>query len=125
MQRYNFIIVLPSIAAYYFLLTQTASRNAFPDFVSGFRYNVPLRCSFNYSNIFSFGGHSCPVDLYILYIIFELFFLILGRRASHVFLEYCTEVAGVENPTRSAISFTVNELFSSRLIALSMRNLFR
>lgn len=69
MQRYNFIIVLPSIAAYYFLLTQTASRNAFPDFVSGFRYNVPLRCSFNYSNIFSFGGHSCPVDLYILYII--------------------------------------------------------
>ena len=42
MQRYNFIIVLPSIAAYYFLLTQTASRNAFPDFVSGFRYNVPV-----------------------------------------------------------------------------------
>lgn len=98
MQRYNFIIVLPSIAAYYFLLTQTASRNAFPDFVSGFRYNVPLRCSFNYSNIFFFGGHSYPVDLYILYIIFELFFLILGRRASHVFLEYCTEVAGGREP---------------------------
>lgn len=69
MQRYNFIIVLPSIAAYYFLLTQTASRNAFPDFVSGFRYNVPLRCSFNYSNIFP------SVDILVLltYIFCTLF----------------------------------------------------
>lgn len=69
MQRYNFIIVLPSIAAYYFLLTQTVSWNAFPDFVSGFRYNVPLRCSFNYSKYF-FVDILVLLTLYILHIIF-------------------------------------------------------
>ena len=91
--RYNFIIVLPSIAAYYFFINSDCQPECFSGLCVRLSiYNVPLRCSFNYSNIFPSVDILVLLTIYILYIIFELFFLILGRRASHVFLEYCIEV---------------------------------